>query len=200
MAVSLKSAIARLRRIKDRMENPRDFYRRHQAEWEELARMTALQVFLSHAPPEVEIGDWIHSANYAARKVSSQLFSLDSVGVAIFLDTHRGKDLFGAIDVGALTLAEIADYVAAGRAGDPLGKADFDEIDRLKTDEQIALNIFEALRAGTSDRDVAIAQFLEGRLAGGIRELLPLVLATWRHVFAVRTKEDWRAYWKIAVQ
>lgn len=196
--MKIKQAIGRLKKLKARMERPEDFYRAHRTGWDDLARQTVVQVLLANRPPDVDADDWAQTAAQAARLVALQVLALDGVGVSIFLEVRHNRDLWGAAIDGGLTLEDIASYVAAGRAGDPLGKPDFTPEDALKTDEQVALNILEAIRKRRTDRDLEIERFLEERMGDRLGMMLPLILATWREVFAVRAGVDWRRWWRRA--
>lgn len=200
--MNLKDGILKLERLREKVANPREFYRRHIDGWKDLARDTAVDILTANRPPDVTAEEWEFTVHHVAEKVGASLISLEAVGVAIYLEKNSERTLedalFGAV-TGDLTLAQIAEYVAAGRAGDPLGKADFNEQDARRTDEQVALNILQAIQKGdvSAEREPAIREFLAARFGEAVEALLPAIRAAWGEVFAVRAAADWRAWWRL---
>lgn len=199
--MKLRAAIRKLKQLRDRMRNPAQFYDEHLEAWKELARQTATDILLANRPPKTDAEEWGLTVAHVAGLVGASMQSLEAVGVAIYLERAGARTLeealFGALS-GELTLEEIASYVAAGRVGDPKGKADFTEEDRHRTDEQVAMNILRAIEKGDASpgREPAIREFLAARFGDDAQALFPAIRQAWVEVFSVRAAADWRAWWK----
>jgi len=189
--VKPREAIRWLRGVQARLNDRRSFFAEHAIEWKELAAETARMVLLANTPPDRDAGTWSKWADSIAGSVGAQLITADAAGVLIFAG-RRDPGFSG--DYSGVVFSDVVAYVAAGRDGDPLGKEDFTEEDRQKTDEQIALNIWESLIDGNSDRMKSVLAHVSDRMGGEARELFPAILQTWKEVFSVKALADFRKW------
>lgn len=199
---TLKSVIKKLETIRSRLVDIRPFYKAHRRAWTDDARTVATQVLMANPPPEIDPIRWRASVDATLDTIASQLLSLRTTGIVLFMGEREGRintlaPALGSPVLGRLSLAEIAAYVAAGRAGDPLGKADFTTDDAQKEDWQIALNIQRNLSA---DRAEAIAAFLALRDNQHIATLIPAVLEAWLTWFSIRATDDWKTWVRQQIQ
>lgn len=196
----LHQVISKLRRIRQSIANPVDFFQSHIDEWGRIARQTTIDVLLLHRPEHADPEEWELQAQYIAGQVTATLSGgdlFDVIGAMIYLGARQQRT-FSSTAMAAMTnnlsLEEIADYVAAGMRGDPLGKADIDERDDGKTPEQIAMTISRSLQKGNAEREAAIRAFLEARNSEDVASLYPAIREAWVTVLSARTETDWKNY------
>jgi len=198
--MSVQSALGKLKRVKQGLQDPTPFISRVRPEWESLARETARTVLNANRPESVTPEEWSIQTEFTASLISTHLVKgdlLSQTGIMFYLGSRTEtsfSDALASTLKNTITLQEIADYVAAGMRGDPMGKPDIDDRDTGKTPEEIAYVIARSLANGNADREKDIRDFIEQRMGGEAAALYPAILDAWIEVLSVRAPRDWKAY------
>ena len=194
----LQRIIGRMKRLRDELSSPAEFFAEHRGPWLSLAQTIVRQVLTNLRPGEVPPDAWARQVEQTAQHVVLRPDGGD--GVAIEL-AERGADApqetGDVMQRTGFTVDEVRGWVAAGRVGgDTLGKR-LDERDDGKSDLQIAWRILYALKlnnSGAGGLRAAIEKYLGRQLGVDAEQFYPAIEAAWRDVFAARVLED-RQQW-----
>lgn len=189
-----------LLRVRAEAGRPMSFYRTHYIFWRELAMRVAGQTLERLKPPNVRMEAWTAAVARSLETVATALIDEDGVGARIWMlrqiepSVPGGASPYNAI----VPFETIVDWVAAGRAGDPLGKnlrESPGEIDYGKTDRQIAWRVFHAIRLGKSPGlTAAVKSFQENSGDAQVLLVFDHVQAAWEEFFAVQAPDDFRKW------
>jgi hypothetical protein len=200
---TVRDVIARLEKLKAKLEDPRPFYLRHGRSWLELSRRIVQDTLNVSQPPGIEPEQWQEQVMHVAARVAI-LFSEDEdgTGFVLALPPRLMPDPFDNpehFSIGNISIDDVRRWVEAGHAKvstDEPGK-NLTEIDAGKTDLQIAWRVMYALKLqkpGWERLLGALREFL-GLEAETIAETLyPEILKAWLDYFSVRGADSWRAY------
>lgn len=197
--MNISDAIGRLEKLKGQLGNTRPFFIDRFASWVQLAESTARDVLATRVPDGLDPEEWAAQVDYTLGLIGGQIMGGEASGILLYLGRDQTSlegfaNVVGQVTAGEVTLGDIEAYVSAGMEGDPLGKPDITEEDRGRTAVETAFIIRKAIASGKSQRDVAIAEFINARNRDQVKEFYPAIQAAWLEVFSVVAHEDLRRY------
>lgn len=204
MALKLKEAVGKLKRLKATLEMPVAFYRESLPGWRALAAEITRQALVMSQPVEADRDLWAAQMQALIEKISARLLAAPMVGALLCLKSEEWyedlpTDSPSNYTVEELGIHDIERWVEAGR-----GKADADEPgknldarDANKSDLQIAWRVMFAIvgRKDGYERLLGhIQQFLAVEQKGAIGASFELILQMWVEAFTIRAWQDWQAW------
>jgi hypothetical protein len=197
--VTITAAIERLETLKGRLANTRPFFIDRFSEWVQLAESTARTILATHVPEGIDQAEWTMQVDYTVGLIGAQILGGEASGILLYLGREQTSlegftEVVGQLTAGEVTMGDIEAYVIAGLEGDPLGKADITEEDRARTAIETAFIIRKSIASGRSQRDVAVAAFINLRNNEKVKEYYPAILQAWVEVFSVVAFEDLRRF------
>lgn len=175
------------------------FYAAHVKEWREQARTIAIVIFQNARPADADADEWHRRVATESERITGTLFMQeDEVGAVLALALRPPSALPddpAHYSLDGITVSEIERFVAAGRAGEPGGKA-IDYIDENRTDLQIAWRIIWAIKTRKGNFPgliAAIQQFLGGH-EGEATALYGDILKSWLEQLGPRIRGDFREW------
>lgn len=199
MAISITDAISKLQSLKGKFANTRPFFIDRFASWVHIAEETARTVLATRVPDGLDPEEWAAQVDYTLSLIGGQILGGEASGILLYLGREQTSlegfaSVVGQVTSGEVTLGDIEAYVSAGLAGDPIGKPDITAEDQGRTAVETAFIIRKAIASGKSQRDEAIAAFINERNRAAVKEFYPAILAAWVEVFSVVAHEDLRRY------
>lgn len=188
--MNIATAIGRLEKLKGRLGNTRPFFIDQFASWVQLAESTARSVLATRVPDGIDADEWAAQVDYTLGLIGGQILGGEASGILLYLGREQTSlegfsGVVSQVAAGELTLGDIEAYVSAGLEGDPLGKPDITEEDRGRTAVETAFIIRKAIASGKSNRDEAIAAFINQRNSEAVKQYYPAIQAAWIEVFSV---------------
>lgn len=199
----VRQLINRLEKFRDKISDPRNFYREMREPWTELARRVVEQTLVNVQPHDVDSQLWqIKIVQISARVSVMDFLEADEMGLMLSIAPRYESGLPDdplSFTLGNLSIHDVEQWVEAGReksSPDDAGK-NLDERDAGKTDLQIAWRIMYALKLQKPgwDRLLSVLREFVGLEAEEAADVLyPELLKAWFEHFAVRAPQDWRNY------
>lgn len=203
-----RQAIERLALIQHRLEDLGPFYREFLPQWHAMAQSVAAATMAGMRPDDVEEELWAARTAEMAEAVTADFLLEDaSGGVAIRLEMAGDEETNPTeIDVtdpkyfrvGNISIAEVEEWVAAGRDGTAppgVGKR-LDARDDKKSNLQIAWRVMHSMRLGKSAEGLAraIGRFKTWKTGLDMDKVLAQILRDWTEVFLAAAPRDLEAY------
>lgn len=197
-----REVIAKLERIRDRLQKPSEFYERVREPWLELLRRVTEHTLTALKPGDIAPDLWQQKAREIASRVTSEpqefglIFSLSPRLEVIDLAKIDEPQNFR---LGNLAIADVEQWVAEGRtkaSPDAPGK-NLDERDVGKSDLQIAWRIMYALKLQKPGWDRlldVLRQYVGVDAVDAAEALYPELLKAWLEHFQSRAPADWQRY------
>jgi hypothetical protein len=197
--MTITTAIERLEALRGKLANTRPFFIDRFAGWVQLAEETARTVLATRVPDGLDPEEWSAQVDYTLSLIGGQILGGEASGILLYLGREQTSlegfaSVVGQVTSGEVTLGDIEAYVSAGLAGDPLGKPDITAEDQGRSAVETAFIIRKAIASGKSQRDEAIAAFINERNRVAVKEFYPAIQAAWFEVFSVVAYEDLRRY------
>jgi hypothetical protein len=197
--MTITAAIERLETLKGRLSNTRPFFIDRFSEWVTLAESTARNILATHVPDGIDQAEWTGQVDYTLGLIGAQILGGEASGILLYLGREQTSlegftQVVGQLTSGEVTMGDIEAYVIAGLEGDPLGKPDITEADRARSAIETAFIVRKSIASGKSQRDEAVATFINLRNNEKVNEYYPAILQAWVEVFSVVAFEDLRRF------
>lgn len=192
--------------IKATLERPVDFYASHYQQWRQLAASVAETTLQRLKPANVTQEKWTIAIARSLTTLSAELISsADVVGARLWMLRQIEPSAAGFAPYHEYVPYEtVVDWVAAGRAGDELGKKlelfaggrDVKADGTPKTDRAVAWRVWHAIRLDHNRAGLvaAINEFAEQAGDPQVLKAMDAVQEAWNIYFSVQVVEDWKRW------